>query len=524
MKRIFNVTGLCIPENHYMVDPMRGLNDTIDDLINNEYYFTIHAPRQSGKTTMLHALMKKINAEAERVCLVFSLETAGYRSITVKEANKNIIQAIIRSSKLHLIPEFQPDLSEKSDDLTMIDFLSQWCLKLPKPLVLLVDEIDSLYDDVLISVLRQFRDGFQFRPKGFPSSVSLVGLRDVREYKEKVRENDRSIGSGSPFNIKAKSLTIRNFSLSQIAELMQQYTDEGGQSFSDEIIDLFYSYTSGQPWLVNALANEIVVEILLKDTSKPITVELVVQAKENLILRRDTHLDSLIDKLHEPRIRPIIDAVISGADIQFNEYNDDLKYAEDLGIIVKDTNNNGVKISNLIYNEIIPRVLNANFQDLMIPKVELIWFIKPDGKLDMNALLREFQDFYREHAESWLDKFSYHESGKQLLLMAFLQRIVNGGGSIGREMAMGRGRTDLIIDFMGDRFVLELKIKRSNTNIDKAYKQLHRYLDTINISHGYLILFELKNSDTISWEERIKWNEMEYTFNGVKKSFTVVEM
>ena len=287
---------------------------------------------------------------------------------------------------------------------------------------------------------------------------------------------------------------------------------------------MVYLLTGGQPWLVNALAREIIDKILENDTSKPIIVELVVQAKENLILRRDTHLDSLIDKLHEPRIRPIIDAVISGADIQFNEYNDDLKYAEDLGIIVKDTNNDGVKISNLIYNEIIPRVLNANFQDLMIPKVKLIWFIKPDGKLDMNALLREFQDFYREHAESWLDKFSYHESGKQLLLMAFLQRIVNGGGSIGREMAMGRGRTDLIIDFMGDRFVLELKIKRSNTNIDKAYKQLHRYLDTINISHGYLILFELKNSDTISWEERIKWNEMEYTFNGVKKSFTVVEM
>ncbi len=524
MKRFFNVTGFCTPERHYMVDPLRGLNDTIVDLINSEYYFTIHAPRQSGKTTMLHALMNKINTEGERVCLVFSLETAGYRSITVNDANRNIIKAIMRSSLLHLAPEFQPELSEKSDDMIMKDFLSDWCLKLPKPLVLLGDEIDSLYDDVLISVLRQFRDGFQLRPKGFPSSVALIGLRDVRDYKEKVRDNSRSIGSGSPFNIKAESLTLKNFSREQITELLQQYTDEGGQVFTKDVVELFYLLTGGQPWLVNALAREIVVKILENDTSKPITIEIISQAKENLILRRDTHLDSLVDKLQGPRIRPIIDAILSGADIQYSEYSDDLRYAEDLGIVIKDVEKDGVKISNLIYNEIIPRVLNANLQDLMIPKVGLLWFIKPDGKLDMDALLREFQDFYREHAESWLDNFSYQESGKQLLLMAFLQRIINGGGSIAREMAVGRGRTDLVIDFKGDCFVLELKIKRSNSYMDRTYKQLHRYLDTVNQSHGYLILFELKNSDTIPWEERIKWNEIEYESLGVRKQFTVVEM
>ena len=524
MKRFFNVTGFCNPNSHYMVDPLRGLNDIFVDLIQNKYYFTIHAPRQSGKTTMLYALMNQINAEGERVCLVFSLETAGYPSISVNDANHTIIKAIIRSALIHLAPEFQPGPYEKPDGTSMKDFLSDWCLKLSKPLVLLVDEIDSLYDDVLISVLRQFRDGFQLRPEGFPSSVALIGLRDVRDFKEKVRDNVRSIGSGSPFNVKAESLTLRNFSHSQIAQLLQQYTDEGGQVFSDEVVEFFDLLTGGQPWLVNALAREVTENILKKDTSKPVTLEIVNQAKENLIVRRDTHLDSLIDKLNGPRVRPIIDAILSGADIHYNEYNDDLKYAEDLGIVVKDVEKDGVKISNALYNEIIPRVLNANMQDLMIPKVGLGWFIKPDGKLDMDALLREFQDFYREHAESWLDNFSYQESGKQLLLMAFLQRIINGGGSIGREMAVGRGRTDLIIDFKGDRFVLELKIKKPGINIEKAYNQLHRYLDTVNESHGYLILFESRNSEIVPWEQRIKWNEVEHVFLEVKKQFTVVEM
>ncbi len=522
MKRFFNVTGLCNPERHYMVDPLRGLNETILELIRNEYYFTIHAPRQTGKTTLLRALMNQINAEGQRICLYFSIETAGYRSITVDDANKNINKAIIEAAKSFLPEEYWPQHAAMAGEMSFKDFLMQWTRDLPKALILLIDEIDSLYDDVLISVLRQLRDGFQFRPEAFPSSVALVGLRDVREYKEKVRDNDKSIGSGSPFNVKAKSLTISNFSRDQIAGLLQQYTDEGGQVFEDEIIDLMYSLTGGQPWLVNALANEITVEILQHDTSKPVTIEIVNEAKENLIMRRDTHLDSLIDKLLDARVRPIVDAVISGSDVEFNNFDDNLRFAIDLGIIKK--SGSGIVISNDIYKEIIPRVLNLSFVTNILPKVSPQWFIKPDGRLDMDALMREFQDFYREHSESWLDGFSYHESGKQLLLMAFLQRIVNGGGSIAREMAVGRGRTDLVIEFKGDVFVLELKIKRSNTNMERTYKQLFHYLDQLNQEHGYLILFELRNSEILSWEERIKWTEFTYESLGVKKQFTIVEM
>ena len=526
MKRFFNVTGLCNPNDHFMVDPLRGLDETILSLIANKYYFTIHAPRQTGKTTLLRSLSKQLNMSQKYVAVHFSLETAGFRSNTVEKANKAIIESLYSASQEQVAEyNYPPSLSGYEPSINVFkNYLTDWARNSSLPIILLIDEIDSLYDDVLISVLRQLRDGFQFRPYAFPSSIALVGLRDVREYKEKVRDNNQSIGSGSPFNIKAKSLTIGNFSLHQITGLFQQYTDEGGQVFEGEIINLIYLLTGGQPWLVNALANEITIEILLGDTSKPITFEIVNQAKENLILRRDTHLDSLIDKLQNPRVRPIIDAILSGADIHYNEFNDDLKYVEDLGIVVKDLKKDGVKISNQIYSEIIPRVLNSNLQDLMIPKVSPQWFIKSDGHLDMNALLLEFQDFYREHSESWLDTFSYHESGKQLLLMAFLQRIVNGGGSIAREMAVGRGRTDLVIEFNGDSFVLELKIKRSNTNMERTYKQLFHYLDQLNQTHGYLILFELKNSDVLSWEERMKWTEVEYESLGVKKQFSVVEM
>ena len=523
MKKFFNVTGFCNPERHYIIDPLRGLNEQIDKLIKDQYYFTMHAPRQSGKTTMLHSLMHKINGEGENICLVVSLESAGYRTITEADANTKIVKAIITSAELFLEEQYRPKLSKGLSYYSMKDFLAEWCIQLPKPLILLVDEIDSLYDDVLISVLRQFRDGFQLRPKSFPSSVVLVGLRDVRDYKDKVRDGINSMGSGSPFNIKAKSFRLVNFTKTQIKTLLQQYTDEGGQEFSDEIIDLFYSYTGGQPWLVNALACEVVYEILNYDVSKEVTPDIVAQAKENLIVRRDTHLDSLIDKLQNPRVKPIISALISGENIMYDEYNDDKQYIYDLGLIDIE-NKNGICISNQIYAEIIPRVLNGNFQDMMVPIVERQWYIKPDGKLDMDLLLKEFQKFYRRHSESWLDKFSFHESGKQLLLMAFLQRIVNGGGKIDREMAVGRGRCDLYIEFDNDCFVLELKIKYNEEYAEEGRDQISGYLDKVGLPHGYLILFEYKPSTEIPWENRIKWTELEHEWRGIKKQITLVEM
>ena len=231
----------------------------------------------------------------------------------------------------------------------------------------------------------------------------------------------------------------------------------------------------------------------------------------------------MIDKLQNPRVKPIISALISGETIMYDEYNDDKQYIYDLGLIDIE-NKNGICISNQIYAEIIPRVLNANFQDMIVPIVERQWYIKPDGKLDMDLLLKEFQKFYRRHSESWLDKFSFSESGKQLLLMAFLQRIVNGGGKIDREMAIGRGRCDLYIEFAGDCFVLELKIKYNEEYAEEGRDQISGYLDKVGLPHGYLILFENKPSSVIPWENRIKWTELEHEWRGIKKQITLVEM
>lgn len=520
-KRIFNTTGFCNPEKHYTINPLRGKGDEIEALIRDELYFVIHAPRQSGKTTLLHSIVKKINSEGKYVSLVFSVERAGYRSITIQEANKTIINAIHQMAKHFLEEQFFPPNPDSYNDKTFHNYLSDWASGLTKSLIVFIDEIDSLYDDILVSILRQLRDGFQLRPHSFPGSVALVGLRDVREYKSRVRESDNSVGSGSPFNIKAESFKLENFSKEEVTALYKQFTDETGQEFPPDVVDLIYEYTAGQPWLTNAVAREITDKILKKNYKAKITKEIAETAKENLIVRRDTHLDSLTDKLKEPRIKPIIEAIISGNSPLTDSYDDDLQYAIDLGIISR--SKQGIVISNRIYNEIIPRILNLKWQDSLLPVIDEIWFIENE-RLQMDSLLKEFQEFYREHSESWIDQFSFKEAGKQLLLMAFLQRVMNGGGKIQREMALGSQRCDLAVFYNDDCFAIETKIKKGKQYTERGLRQLSSYMDKLGQKHGYLILFEPKNSKEIPWEKRLKWSETEYEHLGVKRKITIVEM
>ncbi|MCS6928404.1 MAG: ATP-binding protein, partial [Saprospiraceae bacterium] len=284
MARYFNTTGRCDPEEHYVVDPLRGMYPEIRRLIEAKQYFLIHAPRQTGKTTLLHALARRLNAEGKYISIVSSLESAGFQDITVAEANWAIVSSLRDNAELFLDEEHMPPVLERySPTVTLFQrYLQDWCRGLPKPLVLLLDEVDALYDDVLVSVLRQLRDGFQRRPRLFPQSVALVGLRDIREYRLKARGENPSLGAGSPFNVKAESFFLPVFSEAEVRTLLGQHTQETGQVFTEEAIQKLYAYSGGQPWLTNALANEIVAKMLKNDYTQPITADMVEEAKERL--------------------------------------------------------------------------------------------------------------------------------------------------------------------------------------------------------------------------------------------------
>ena len=309
--------------------------------------------------------------------------------------------------------------------------------------MLFLDEVDALVGDTLISLLRQIRSGYVQRPQAFPQSIVLCGVRDVRGYRLN-QGNGEVITGGSAFNIKAESLRMGNFSFEETCALWRQHTEETGQGFEEEIFPELWEDIAGQPWLVNTLGHEVTYKNKAKrDRSLTITHKDYMEARERLIQSRATHLEQLTDKLKEPRVHSVISAILAGEQNTLNISPHDYEYAEDLGLI---GTRPSVKISNRIYREVIPRELTWSIQ-VGIPDQEQEWYVMSNRRLDMKKLLGAFQQFYRENFEPWNKDFSYKEAASQLLMQAFLQRVINGGGRINREYGLGRKRTDLFIEW-----------------------------------------------------------------------------
>ncbi len=498
--RFFNTAGPCDKRFHYMVPAAERLPQ-VPGIVARGGYFVVHAPRQTGKTTTLWALARAITAEGTYAAIHFSCESGEAAGDDYGAAQRAVLDSIMSEAEDELPAELWPPQPWPEADETRLltHGLRAWARACPRPLVLFFDEIDALRGQSLISVLRQLRDSYRKRPDSAPWSVALCGLRDVRDYKAASGGDASRLGSASPFNIKVESLRLDDFSRDDMVALYRQHTKASGQSFTDEALSRAYELTRGQPWLINALAREIVDKMAVA-APEPITAEHVETAKERLILARATHLDSLVDKLHQPRVRSIIEPLIVGSTILATAYNDDVSYVRDLGLI---SPSRTVEIANPIYREVIVRVLTESVEQHVKP--ESGPFVKPDGRLDMDKLLHAFADFWREHGEVLTGNLSYHEVAPQLVLMAFLQRIVNGGGFIDREYGLGRYRIDLLIrwpvrDAAGgrqwQREALELKVWRDKKPdpLAQGLSQLDAYLERLQLDHGILVIFDRRAS------------------------------
>jgi hypothetical protein len=503
--KFFNTTGPVNAERHYCLPIATRLNEQeLRTLIEEERYFVLHAPRQTGKTSTMINFARQLNVEGTYAALYVNVEAAQACRGNVNEALPGIIQAI-ETRVSEQLPENYADFRAlfvqlKKDNvpanILLATLLSQWAAQSPKPIILFIDEMDSLIGDTLLSVLRQLRSGYDKRPRNFPQSICLMGVRDVRDYRVWSEQDQQMVLGGSAFNIKADSIRMGDFSLEQVHTLYQQHTTETGQIFEPEAINYAFHITQGQPWLVNALANELV-RRLQTDRQKAITQALVEQAKENLIRRRDTHLDVLIDRLQELRVRNIMDAIIMGSSTSQDFPWDDIQYLLDLGLVVYRDKN--LVIANPIYQEVLPRELTHSTQ-LTMPQ-QSVWYINADGSINMPKMLTEFTQFYRENSGIWLEKFAYKESGPHLFIMAFLQRIINGGGTVTREYALGTNRVDILITWKTQRIVIELKVWHSQERTwTEGLAQTARYMDTAGATEGHLVIFDKRDK---TWDEKI---------------------
>lgn len=497
VKRFFNTTGPCRPDWHYMV-PAEGRIPELPGLVERMGYFVVHAPRQTGKTTTLQAFARSLTASGRYAALMFSCEEGGPWGDDIGSVQRAILDALSRAAQIELPPELQPPPFSLEGDVGLLSgALTAWARTCPRPLVLIFDEIDALRGQGLLSVLRQLRASFPSRPAHFPASVILCGLRDVRDYKAASGGDPSRMGTSSPFNIKVESLRLASFTPEEVRALFAQHTAETGQVFTEAAVDHALEVTCGQPWLVNALGREIVDKMAVP-REVAITAEHVEEAKERLILDRATHLDSLVDKLREPRVRRIIEPLIAGETLAGDIYDDDAAYVRDLGLVAP---GKPLRVANPIYREVIVRVLGNVVEDNVTAEPES--FRLPDGRLAFRRVLRAFAAFWREHGEILAGSMPYPEAAPQLVLMAFLQRIVNGGGFIDREYGVGRGRVDLLIRFPyrkpdGSRAVqrraVEIKVWRKGQRdpLAQGLKQLDEYLARLRLSRGTLVLFDAR--------------------------------
>ncbi|MEG4282295.1 ATP-binding protein [Microcoleus sp. A006_D1] len=499
MPRWFNTAGPCRADIHYML-PATSRVPSLERLIAQQNYFVIHAPRQIGKTTAMLSLAKQLTDSGKYTAVMLSVEVGAPFSQDIAGAENAILGAWRDNIAFRLPSELQPpDWTGIESGQKIRAALQLWAQASPRPLVILIDEIDALQDLALISILRQLRDGYPNRPTAFPQSVGLIGLRDVRDYKVAAGGSDR-LNTSSPFNIKVRSLTMRNFNAAEVVELYNQHTEDTGQFFTTEASALAFELTQGQPWLVNALAKEIVEE-LVTDESVAITAEHILTAKEIIIQRQDTHLDSLAERLREKRVQAIIEPILAGLELG-NVPNDDIQFLIDLGLCKMDTQG-GLTIANPIYREVLPRVLTVTPM-ASLPQIAPSW-LTAEGKLDTEALLRTFLDFWLQHGEPLLKSASYPEIAPHLVLMAFLHRVINGGGTLEREYAIGRDRMDLCLRYGEVTLGIELKVWRNRKSdpLNKGLEQLDGYLARLGQDKGWLVIFD-RRDNALELEERLK--------------------
>jgi hypothetical protein len=493
--RFFNTAGECFPDRHYMVPPEPRL-PAARPLIDQGHYFVVHAPRQTGKTTTLVSLARTLTAEGRYAAIHTTCEIARVAEGDYGAAQRGILTELRINAQLSLPPELQPPPWPEAPEDLLRAALTAWAQACPRPLVLFLDEIDGLALPSLYSVLSQLRAGSGDRPTGFPHSVVVCGLRDIRDYKRLAGGDPSRLGGVSPFNIKVDSLRLGDFTTEELSALYAQHTADTGQPFTEEAMERAYGYTQGQPWLVNALAYDLTFRKPVP-LPTPITAEHVDEAKERLIVARQTHLDSLVDKLNAPSVRRVIEPLIAG-DLPDTDptYNDDVSYLRDLGLIARDR---PVRVANPIYREVIVRVLAEHTEDIV--QAEPRSFVMPDGRLDFRRLLTEFAEFWCQHGEILERRDSYHEVAPQLVLMGFLHRIVNGGGYVDREYGIGRGRIDLSVRWpytdpdgkrAEQREAMELKVWRTGRPdpTEQGLKQLDQYLDRLRLDHGTLVVFD----------------------------------
>ena len=518
--RTFNTTGLCVPEEDYMVDITDRLN-IMKEMIGEGQYFTINRGRQYGKTTTLAALERYLQNEYYIVSMDFqdfgqsSFETEEKfcRDFTGKFCEiATDIDMTEQDNINELVSEWTDYSRTKPDDFRLIQlfgFVTRMCKMSDKPIVLFIDEVDSATNNqVFLDFLAQLRSLYLKRKKNPKlktfQSVILAGVTDVKNLKRKLRP-DEAAKVNSPWNIAVDFLIDMSLSVEGIAGMLSDYEEDHNtgmdvKSIAQEIRD----YTGGYPFLVCRICQILDGELAGTDRfsglSDTWTLEGINEAVRIIVSESNTLFDSLMGKvINNPEMSNTLeDLLFTGKDVAYNRYNLAVNDALMYGFIV--IKGNTIKIANrifemLLYNYYLSENEMKNSSIYRAGSNDRDLFIK-DGHLDMDKVLERFVVSFDDLYGDDYDTFDEDEGRRRFLL--YIRPIINGTGNYYVEaQTRNSRRMDVVIDYLGERFVVELKIWRGNAYNERGEEQLSDYLDYFHIQKGYMLSYNFNRNKEV---------------------------
>ena len=504
MSKIFNTSAVCRPEIHYMVDLSDRLAQ-IKKMVDRGDYFTINRARQYGKTTMLRALGSFLAENYVVVSLDFQMmsqsdfeKESSFSEAFAREVLEEI--ANIEEVSVEIITRLQrlADGKEGKGRLAeLFQCLNAWCGQSKKPIVMLIDEVDSAQNNqVFLDFLAQLRGAYINRDKR-PAfqSVILAGVYDVKNIKQRLRP-DGEHRVNSPWNIAADFLLDMNFSVKDISGMLAEYESDYQTGMDiKEIAQFIYDYTSGYPFLVSRICKLMDERITGSegyfDRKLVWTKEGVLEAVKILLIEKNTLFESITGKLADyPRLRELVYSLLfTGRKISYNPLSPSIEIAEMFGFI-KNSRGDAV-ISNRIFETVLYNLFLSeemlDSEEYRTALQERNQFIQ-NGHLNMKLILEKFVVHWGDLYSSADEKFIEDNARKFFLL--YLKPIINGTGNYYIEaQTRDNKRTDVIIDYCKEQFVIEMKIWRGNAYHERGEKQLAEYLEYYHLNKGYMLSF-----------------------------------
>jgi hypothetical protein len=493
-KRTFEKSGVVNPEASYYVSLENVVNSDKQDIktmVDRGRYFSIFAPRQSGKTTFLEEMRKKLHEDQTYVVIILSfqkyrnLDKTRFYGLIEKDLYTQLINRLseVNCEKTDAVKQFL-ETHHLTDHISFSLLFEELNRIIEfKKIMIFIDEFDGIPLNELENFLTALRDLYQkykaVKQKAL-YSIGLVGIRNITKL---------IVGGVSPFNI-ADQVDLPPFSLKNIRDLYSQYTAETNQPFMENAVKKIYEETAGQTWLVNRLGTILTVDVK-PGTVEPIDEQDVENAIQMLLTERNDHFDNLYEKAKlykETFVKIVFD------NIKYNPNNEDQTWLEQYGLIKKKERK--AIVANSIYKK---RFIETFFDEVEVSEdISAAEYLLPGNQLDMERILLDFDQYIAQIGVRafYKEKKPYEKTG-QFLLTAWLYRFVKGGaGDLRYETPSGLGRMDVMLNYKGRRYIIETKVNHQD-DITRILQQgirqvAQKYLASESVNEGYLVIFDTK--------------------------------